>query len=771
MLVVGRSSPRAAVPVTLTAETLPFQLTDVTPDQGGDSRWVTMTITGARFKPDALVKLVRPGLEEIEPVRYEVIDATRIIATFDFRGVDRALYDVKVINPDGAQAILPYRYLVERALPPDVTVGLGGPRVLPAGQSGLYGISLQSLTNVDTPYVYFQFGAPEIGDNARVYGLPFLTFNSNVRGTPDGVRADVPWASLDSETNTDGYMLASGYALDVTAGGYVGASFSVTTYPGLKALADRDFEGVKRALYDARPDLARAGAYDAGIQSLPAVLREVFLNPDEPVPDKCEIFFMPFRFNVMAAATPMTRAEFVARQTAEAEKLRVAVLADATANAALVNLAADRGAWVASYLGALEESGLLRPEDEAPPIRLDPKVISTMGVLASGVLVGPAGSTIQSPSSLAAFFEKVHEWYGDEPGQLAEIEFYELRESEECGEYEIPVPALPDYEDYDLGLSLDTYFQTFNVFSPYVGLTGVANQEQFGAVLGSDEIAPLDLQRLFDAAAADASLASLSGPQGYGPRQFVPFGEALPYTVRFENPPAASTSAAEVRVVHVLDETLNPRSFRLGDIRLGDINVRIPDGRASFQGDFDFSNSKGFVLRVSAGIDTTTRTASWVLQAIDPETGEVLQDATRGLLAPNNAQGAGAGFVSFTVQAAFGTRSGDAIDASARVILGNQAPFDTTVLTHTLDAAAPVTTLTATQIAAAGVDYDLRWSAVDEIAGSGVRHTTVYYAEDGGDWQIWLRQTTDTQAVFQGRALHRQRRQPRAPACGRTHAR
>jgi len=42
---------------------------------------------------------------------------------------------------------------------------------------------------------------------------------------------------------------------------------------------------------------------------------------------------------VFAAATPMTRAEFVARQSAEAQKLRLAILDDDTANAALVNLA------------------------------------------------------------------------------------------------------------------------------------------------------------------------------------------------------------------------------------------------------------------------------------------------------------------------------------------------------------------------------------------------------------------------------------------------
>ena len=45
------------------------------------------------------------------------------------------LYDVAVINPDGAEAIVPYRYLVEQAIAPDVTVALGGPRVITAGST------------------------------------------------------------------------------------------------------------------------------------------------------------------------------------------------------------------------------------------------------------------------------------------------------------------------------------------------------------------------------------------------------------------------------------------------------------------------------------------------------------------------------------------------------------------------------------------------------------------------------------------------------------
>src|SRR5207248_823768 len=83
VLVHGQSEPAPHTPVTILASEPPFQITDVLPDEGGDSKYVTTTILGAQFDPHAIVKLVRPGIAEFEPVRYQVMDATRIIAIFD----------------------------------------------------------------------------------------------------------------------------------------------------------------------------------------------------------------------------------------------------------------------------------------------------------------------------------------------------------------------------------------------------------------------------------------------------------------------------------------------------------------------------------------------------------------------------------------------------------------------------------------------------------------------------------------------------------------
>jgi len=59
------------------------------------------------------------------------------------------------------------------------------------------------------------------------------------------------------------------------------------------------------------------------------------------------------------------------------------------------------------------------------------------------------------------------------------------------------------------------------------------------------------------------------------------------------------------------------------------INLQVPAELASFQGDFDFSASKGFILRVSAGVDAFSHVVTWLLQAIDPDTGPNRRGAAR----------------------------------------------------------------------------------------------------------------------------------------------
>src|SRR5262249_34178241 len=96
----GQSEPGEHTPVSVLARVLPFTITDVTPDAGGDSRYVTTHIHGAQFAANAIVKLVRPGFAEYEPVSSKVVGPTEIVAIFDLSEAPHGLYDLEVINPN-----------------------------------------------------------------------------------------------------------------------------------------------------------------------------------------------------------------------------------------------------------------------------------------------------------------------------------------------------------------------------------------------------------------------------------------------------------------------------------------------------------------------------------------------------------------------------------------------------------------------------------------------------------------------------------------------
>jgi subtilase family serine protease len=799
-------------PISLRADLLPLSITRITPDHGGTGddaqRWITLDIHGSHFLPGALVKLSRPGIAEVEPDRWQVLDATHIRAVFDSRGLPHGLYDLTIINPDGQRVTEAERYLVERGVETEVTLGIGGPRTLATGESATYSVSLQNLGNLDTPYVRFDFGVPEMGVSADVLEglqLPYLVFGSSVGGRPDGrtvdlagntrsygttprdgtARGDIPWARLDGADNDRGSNLAPGYVFDLQAGGFVGTSFTLQTYPGLAEWLAYDFAGLRNRLYALRPDWQEQGLLDGGVADLDRIadgLSRKFLSrvPDEHL-SRLEALALPFRFDVAGAATPLTRDEFIADQQALAQKLRAAILADSAAPPSLAALAADAVQWQTGWLAALEAAGLLRPLDEAPPIRDHPQVLSPNATLATGILLGKGGDSYRTEADILGFFSKVQTWYGDTAGYAgdthaaqAPVDYLEVRQIPE-GSVEIPVPAMADAVRFDLGASHATHFIDFNIFVggqselEYLRHIGVLD-EDFKAVAGQ----ALDLGRYLQQAAAEtaaaATLLSVRGPQvlrGDDGQGYVPADTPLPFNIAFSNP--SETPAGQLRLVSQLDPSLEARSFRLGDIRIGDIQVHLPADQASFQGDFDFTASKGFILRISAGVEPSTGIATWLLQAIDPDSGEVLRDATRGLLAGDldgasnaaaDASGSATdplrrGFASYSVRAATSAAAGSEIAAADRLLVDAAPPIDSEPALVRLDTRAPqttlkVTTLTSTGAADTAPSFDLQWNTVDEF--SGVMAVTLYVAEDAGDFRIWQRQLSPqtTQALFTG---------------------
>nr|WP_322865701.1 CARDB domain-containing protein [Aquicoccus sp. G2-2]MEA1112959.1 CARDB domain-containing protein [Aquicoccus sp. G2-2] len=737
----------SATPYRLIADLMAFQITRVTPDEGGSARFVTMTIDGAGIKDGAIAKLSRPGFAEYLPVSVKRIDATKMIAIFDLEGAPHGLYDVIVINADGEQAIEPYRYLVEDKLPTDVSVGLSGPRVVPAGQAGQYAVVLDSLTNVDTPYVHFTFGAPEMGSSDMAYGLPYLSFATNLGGGSDAATDGLGLSGAQAEVNLAGELLAPGYAVDLAAEGTAQLNFAVQTYPGLQALIERDFDKLRAALYDRDPALAESDALGGGISDLEAVdplLYEIMTDPGFKVVDGDLPWYLPFQFNVMAAATPMTRAEFIAAQKADAETLRQAVLADAAAAPALQTLAADADGWTDGFLKALMDAGLLREEADAPPVFEQARVASLVATLAQGLVLGPAGDEIRSSGDLAQFYAQIRAWYGSSTtGEAAPVARYDLRAPPRGVPFDVPVPKLPEAADFDLGLSHATSFTAFNIYAPWVGDDAV-NLPDFGSDATTSELVPLDLERLTEIEAAQGA-AYLRGPAVATGGEWVPGGAALPHEIGFSLDSEAPQPTRELRIVTKLDPALDARSFRLGGLRLGDLEIKVPAGRAVYQTDIDLSASRGFVLRASAGIDVASGIATWRLQAIDPATGEVLEGSgPDGLLRAGEK-----GQVFYSVYPADDADDGATVVANATIVSDAAAPQETGDFTYRLDLSGPETSVTVTPVAGTN-DIRVDWSVTD--AGAGVATSTLYVSKDGGAFEVVASGLSERSYVWQGEA-------------------
>lgn len=240
------------------------------------------------------------------------------------------------------------------------------------------------------------------------------------------------------------------------------------------------------------------------------------------------------------------------------------------------------------------------------------------------------------------------------------------------------------------------------------------------------------------------------GPDGYGDEQWIKASEALPYMIRFENQASASAPAQVVTITQTLDADLDARSFRVTGFGFADVRIEPSESRSFYSGRLDLRDTQGIYLDVSALINTTTREITWTLTSIDPATGQVPVDSSLGFLLPNDENGIGDGFVSYTVKPLRSATTGTVIDAQARIVFDSEGPIDTPAIFHTLDVAGPSSAVAALPESTDSNSFVVRWAGTDAEGGSAIRDYEVYVSVDGGDFTLWQLATTDTEALYEG---------------------
>ncbi|MGZ8394484.1 MAG: DUF7619 domain-containing protein, partial [Nitrospira sp.] len=239
------------------------------------------------------------------------------------------------------------------------------------------------------------------------------------------------------------------------------------------------------------------------------------------------------------------------------------------------------------------------------------------------------------------------------------------------------------------------------------------------------------------------------GSRGGGVEQAISNAEPLRYTIAFENNDTATAPAQEVVVSDLLDGTkVDLSTLSLGPITFGKWRVVPPAGSRAFVTTLDLRPEKNLVVRIEANLDVGSGLLTWRFTSIDPATGGLPEDPFAGFLPPNINPPEGEGSVLFTVMPKADLPTGTEIRNRASITFDTNAPIETQEWLNTLDNTKPSSQVLALASVQGSLDFEVQWSGAD--VGSGIKSYDLWVSEDGGAFSSWLTGTTETAAIFHG---------------------
>ena len=225
----------------------------------------------------------------------------------------------------------------------------------------------------------------------------------------------------------------------------------------------------------------------------------------------------------------------------------------------------------------------------------------------------------------------------------------------------------------------------------------------------------------------------ITGPEGFDDSlRWVSVKQTMDYTVRFENDPIFATANASIVLVTVpIDDDIDPFSFRLGSIGFGSKIIEIPTNATFYQQRVDYSEDLGFMLDVTAGLDVPNNRFFWLLETIDPLTGQPPSDPTAGFLPVNDTlTGSGEGFIFFSCTPKTSTLTGETIDHQAAIVFDINDPLLTNSWINTVDAFAPTSAIEAIPDTMYTNVIPFELSVEDDPGGCGVQFADILLSTD-----------------------------------------
>src|SRR5207248_3105035 len=125
------------------------------------------------------------------------------------------------------------------------------------------------------------------------------------------------------------------------------------------------------------------------------------------------------------------------------------------------------------------------------------------------------------------------------------------------------------------------------------------------------------------------------GRRGVGIGGFTPGTASTPYSIYFENKPAATAPAQSVTVTDALNANLDLKTLTLGPIAFSNhvtTPPSIPLSVAPFAATVDLRSTKNLLVKINASLNSASGVLTWSFQSLDPATNQPPTDPLAGFL-------------------------------------------------------------------------------------------------------------------------------------------
>ncbi|MCX6271203.1 MAG: hypothetical protein NTU44_08310 [Bacteroidetes bacterium] len=250
----------------------------------------------------------------------------------------------------------------------------------------------------------------------------------------------------------------------------------------------------------------------------------------------------------------------------------------------------------------------------------------------------------------------------------------------------------------------------------------------------------------------------IKGPMGYGDKHFINQTNSLTYYIYFENDPVFATAAAQRIIISCpVDQLFSRSTLQLGEFSFDNMVFQIPPNSSTYTTRLDLRGSMGIFADVTSGYNIMTNSVFWIVQAIDPSTGLPPASALLGLLPVNDSTGKGEGHVTFSIKPKGTTITGDTLVAKASIVFDVNPPIETNVWKNTIDKNPPSSHVNPLPAYSDSSGISVTFAGTDDTGGSGIKKYALYYAEEGGPFQVYGECLKDSCLVFFGNTCRKYR--------------